>query len=76
MADRGHAGRPAQPAAAAGEIGAYIAHVVDAWNAATLVNRLALQVGKDLQSIRINGTRVGDLVRLLIFAASRAIGGP
>ena len=58
------------------EIGAYIAHVVDAWDAATLVNRLELQVGKDLQYIRINGTLVGGLVGLLIYAAARAIGGP
>jgi uncharacterized membrane-anchored protein YjiN (DUF445 family) len=58
------------------EIGAYIAHVVDAWDTATLVHRLELQVGKDLQYIRINGTLVGGLVGLLIFALSRAIGGP
>jgi uncharacterized membrane-anchored protein YjiN (DUF445 family) len=58
------------------EIGAYIAHVVDAWDTATLVYRLELQVGKDLQYIRINGTLVGGLVGLLIFALSRAIGGP
>ena len=41
------------------EIGAYIAAVVDNWDTATLVNRLELQVGKDLQYIRINGTLVG-----------------
>lgn len=58
------------------EIGAYIAHVVDAWDSATLVARLELQVGKDLQYIRINGTLVGGLVGLLIFTVSRAIGGP
>jgi uncharacterized membrane-anchored protein YjiN (DUF445 family) len=57
------------------EIGAYIAAVVDNWDAATLVNRLELQVGKDLQYIRINGTLVGGLVGLLIFTLSRAFGG-
>jgi uncharacterized membrane-anchored protein YjiN (DUF445 family) len=56
------------------EIGAYIAAVVDNWDAATLVSRLELQVGKDLQYIRINGTLVGGLVGLLIFTLSRAIG--
>jgi uncharacterized membrane-anchored protein YjiN (DUF445 family) len=56
------------------EIGAYIAGVVDNWDAATLVSRLELQVGKDLQYIRINGTLVGGLVGLLIFTLSRAIG--
>ncbi len=56
------------------EIGAYIAAVVDNWDAATLVDRLELQVGRDLQYIRINGTLVGGLVGLLIFTLSRALG--
>ncbi|MGC2788110.1 MAG: DUF445 domain-containing protein [Roseiarcus sp.] len=56
-------------------IGSYIAAVVDNWDTATLVNRLELQVGKDLQYIRINGTLVGGLVGLLIFTLSRAFGG-
>ncbi|WP_158818775.1 DUF445 domain-containing protein [Methylocapsa sp. S129] len=53
------------------EIGAYIANVVENWDATTLVNRLELQVGRDLQYIRINGTLVGGLVGLLIFVASK-----
>ena len=57
------------------EIGAYIAAVVDHWDTATLVERLELQVGRDLQYIRINGTLVGGLVGLLIFTLSRAFGG-
>jgi uncharacterized membrane-anchored protein YjiN (DUF445 family) len=57
------------------EIGAYIAGVVDHWDTATLVERLELQVGKDLQYIRINGTLVGGLVGLLIFSLTRAFGG-
>jgi uncharacterized membrane-anchored protein YjiN (DUF445 family) len=57
------------------EIGGYIAQVVDNWDTATLVNRLELQVGKDLQYIRINGTLVGGLVGLLIFSLSKAIAG-
>src|SRR5271155_3701023 len=57
------------------EIGAYIAAVVDHWDTATLVNRLELQVGKDLQYIRINGTLVGGLVGLLIFILSPALLG-
>jgi uncharacterized membrane-anchored protein YjiN (DUF445 family) len=55
------------------EIGAYIERVVHDWDTATLVNRLELQVGKDLQYIRINGTLVGGLVGLLIFVASKWI---
>ena len=54
---------------------AYIAAVVDHWDTATLVERLELQVGKDLQYIRINGTLVGGLVGLMIFTLSRAFGG-
>jgi uncharacterized membrane-anchored protein YjiN (DUF445 family) len=57
------------------EIGDYIAAVVDNWDTPTLVSRLELQVGKDLQYIRINGTLVGGLVGLLIFTLSRAFGG-
>jgi uncharacterized membrane-anchored protein YjiN (DUF445 family) len=53
------------------EIGAYIANVVAHWDATTLVNRLELQVGRDLQYIRINGTLVGGLVGLIIFVASK-----
>ena len=57
------------------EIGGYVAAVVDNWDTTTLVNRLELQVGKDLQYIRINGTLVGGLVGLLIFTLSREFGG-
>jgi uncharacterized membrane-anchored protein YjiN (DUF445 family) len=55
------------------EIGGYIERVVHDWDTATLVDRLELQVGKDLQYIRINGTLVGGLVGLLIFIASKWI---
>jgi uncharacterized membrane-anchored protein YjiN (DUF445 family) len=53
------------------EIGAFVTNVVEAWDSTTLVNRLELQVGKDPQYIRINGTLVGGLVGLLIFTFSR-----
>ncbi len=56
------------------EVGAYIAEVVDRWDTPTLVNRLELQVGKDLQYIRINGTLVGGLVGLVIYSVTRAFG--
>src|SRR5262249_40364888 len=55
------------------EIGAYVTEVGRNLGSATLVNRLELQVGKDLQYIRINGTLVGGLVGLLIFIASKWI---
>jgi uncharacterized membrane-anchored protein YjiN (DUF445 family) len=55
------------------EIGGYIERVVRNWDSTTLVERLELQVGKDLQFIRINGTLVGGLAGLLIFIASKWI---
>jgi uncharacterized membrane-anchored protein YjiN (DUF445 family) len=55
------------------EIGRYIERVVRNWDSTTLVERLELQVGKDLQFIRINGTLVGGLVGLVIFVASKWI---
>jgi uncharacterized membrane-anchored protein YjiN (DUF445 family) len=58
------------------EIGAYVTRIVQNWDSATLVDRLELQVGKDLQYIRINGTLVGGLVGLLIFMASKWIAAP
>ncbi|MGE5477171.1 MAG: DUF445 domain-containing protein [Bacteroidales bacterium] len=56
------------------EIGDFIAGVVERWDTATLVDKLELQVGRDLQYIRINGTIVGGLVGLAIHALSRLLG--
>jgi uncharacterized membrane-anchored protein YjiN (DUF445 family) len=53
------------------EIGAFITQVVERWDTETLVNRIELQVGRDLQYIRINGTVVGGLVGLIIFTVTR-----
>jgi uncharacterized membrane-anchored protein YjiN (DUF445 family) len=53
------------------EIAAFIRKVVENWDAATLVKRIELQVGRDLQYIRINGTLVGGLVGLIIFSVVR-----
>jgi uncharacterized membrane-anchored protein YjiN (DUF445 family) len=53
------------------EIGAFVTHVVENWDSTTLVNRMELTVGKDLQYIRINGTLVGGLVGVIIYTASK-----
>jgi uncharacterized membrane-anchored protein YjiN (DUF445 family) len=53
------------------EIAAFIRKVVENWDAETLVKRIELQVGRDLQYIRINGTLVGGLVGLIIFGVAR-----
>jgi len=55
------------------QIGAYVADVVRKWDSETLVEKLELSVGRDLQFIRINGTLVGGFVGLVIFALSKWI---
>ncbi len=53
------------------EIGRFVADVVKGWDARSVVERLELQVGPDLQYIRVNGTLVGGLAGLIIFTLSR-----
>ena len=48
------------------EIGNMIAQTIDNWDAEATAQKIELQVGKDLQYIRINGTLVGGLVGLTI----------
>ena len=56
-----------------GEIGDFIATTVERWDAAEASERIELQVGRDLQFIRINGTIVGGLAGLLIYTVSNAL---
>lgn len=49
------------------EIGAFIEDVVKRWDAASTAARIELEVGKDLQFIRINGTVVGALVGAALY---------
>ena len=56
------------------EIGRFVAQVVAGWDTASVVDKLELQVGRDLQYIRINGTLVGGLVGLLIYVLAQAAG--
>jgi uncharacterized membrane-anchored protein YjiN (DUF445 family) len=53
------------------EIANFIRNVVENWDTETLTERIELTVGRDLQYIRINGTLVGGLVGLIIFAIAR-----
>jgi uncharacterized membrane-anchored protein YjiN (DUF445 family) len=55
-------------------IGEFISQVVADWDTSTLVDKLELQIGKDLQYIRINGTLVGGLAGLIIFSVCRWFG--
>ena len=50
----------------------FIAQVVGGWDAKTIVDRLELRVGKDLQYVRMNGTLVGFVVGGLLYAVLRA----
>jgi uncharacterized membrane-anchored protein YjiN (DUF445 family) len=53
------------------EIAQFIRNVVENWDTETLTERIELTVGRDLQYIRINGTIVGGLVGLIIFAVTQ-----
>ena len=53
------------------QIGEFVAQIVEGWDARDVVERLELQVGPDLQYIRVNGTVVGGLVGLILFAILR-----
>lgn len=55
------------------EITTLITDTVERWDAADTSRRIELQVGRDLQFIRINGTVVGALVGIVIHAVSQAL---
>lgn len=50
-----------------------VSDTVRAWDPAQASDKLELQVGRDLQFIRINGTVIGALAGLLIFATGQLI---
>jgi uncharacterized membrane-anchored protein YjiN (DUF445 family) len=56
-------------------IAGFIGGVVSNWDSATLVDRLELRIGKDLQYVRINGTLVGFLAGGALYLALRFIFG-
>jgi uncharacterized membrane-anchored protein YjiN (DUF445 family) len=55
------------------DIAELISGTVARWDAAETGRRLELQVGRDLQFIRINGTVVGALVGVIIYAVSQVL---
>jgi uncharacterized membrane-anchored protein YjiN (DUF445 family) len=55
------------------EVAAMIASTVERWDAESTSRRLELQVGRDLQFIRINGTVVGGLAGLAIHAIAELL---
>jgi uncharacterized membrane-anchored protein YjiN (DUF445 family) len=58
------------------EVGQLIAHTVSAWDPDETSRRIELQVGRDLQFIRINGTLVGGMVGLILYAVTHLAGHP
>ncbi len=50
------------------QISAYISRVVSNWSAERVTQAFELQIGKDLQFIRVNGTLVGMTAGLALFA--------
>jgi uncharacterized membrane-anchored protein YjiN (DUF445 family) len=53
------------------EVSDLIAHTVRGWDPTATSRRIELAIGRDLQFIRINGTIVGGLVGLILYAITR-----
>jgi uncharacterized membrane-anchored protein YjiN (DUF445 family) len=53
------------------ELSGVITQTVARWDTDDTSRRIELQIGRDLQFIRVNGTVVGALVGLLIYSATR-----
>jgi uncharacterized membrane-anchored protein YjiN (DUF445 family) len=56
------------------EVAGLIARTVEGWDATAASEKIEIQVGRDLQFIRINGTLVGALVGLLLFLVTALVG--
>jgi uncharacterized membrane-anchored protein YjiN (DUF445 family) len=54
-----------------GEVAHLISYTVGQWDAEETSKKIELQIGKDLQYVRINGTLVGGLVGLLLYTISK-----
>lgn len=57
------------------EIAAVISETVERWDAVETSRKIELQVGRDLQFIRLNGTVVGALAGLVLFTLAHAVFG-
>jgi uncharacterized membrane-anchored protein YjiN (DUF445 family) len=55
------------------EITAIITETIERWDAEEASRRIELHVGRDLQFIRINGTVVGSLAGLVIYAVAQVL---
>jgi uncharacterized membrane-anchored protein YjiN (DUF445 family) len=55
----------------AGFLTRHIADTVKNWDSRQMSEQIELNIGKDLQFIRINGTLVGGLIGVLLFLLSQ-----
>ena len=56
------------------EVSALISQTVESWDAEATSRRIELAVGRDLQFVRINGTLVGGLAGLALYALTKVFG--
>jgi uncharacterized membrane-anchored protein YjiN (DUF445 family) len=56
------------------EVAGLIARTVEGWDATAASAKIEVQIGRDLQFIRINGTLVGALVGLLLYVVTVLVG--
>jgi uncharacterized membrane-anchored protein YjiN (DUF445 family) len=56
------------------EVAELIARTVEGWDATDASRKIEVQIGRDLQFIRINGTLVGGLVGLLLYLITVFVG--
>jgi uncharacterized membrane-anchored protein YjiN (DUF445 family) len=52
------------------QVSRLIADVVKSWDAREVAEKIEMEIGRDLQYIRLNGTFVGGLVGLLLYGAT------
>ncbi|WP_182077302.1 DUF445 family protein [Deefgea sp. CFH1-16] len=55
------------------QIGQFIAEQLKAWDDEVMVERLEVSVGVDLQFVRLNGTLVGGLIGVLLYAGHQLL---
>ena len=58
-----------------GKIARFISDQVKAWDDRYMIEQLELNIGKDLQYIRINGTLIGGMAGLLIYGCTQLLRG-
>jgi uncharacterized membrane-anchored protein YjiN (DUF445 family) len=56
------------------EIARFIADQIKSWDVAQMTDIIELNIGRDLQFIRLNGTLVGGLAGLGLYVGERAVG--